>query len=140
MSLMEMFANPELFDQLSLGDKLAGAGVTTLMGMGITFLVLLLIWGSIAVMSRVIKLGEKKKETPASTGTPMSTPSVAPVAAAPVDNGELIAVITAAIAAMEGAGSGAVSNFVVKKISRITGESTAWSKAGTNECFDSRRR
>jgi len=56
----------------------------------------------------------------------------------PEDNSELIAVITAAIAAFEG--SAAMSGLVVRKISRISGETTAWSSAGLMECIDSRRR
>ena len=35
MSLMEQFANPDMIENLSMADKLAGAGITTLMGMGI---------------------------------------------------------------------------------------------------------
>ena len=45
MSLMEQFANPETMQSLSIGDKLAGAGITTVMGMGITVVVLILLWG-----------------------------------------------------------------------------------------------
>ena len=53
MSLMEQFANPETMQSLSIGDKLAGAGITTVMGMGITFVVLILLWGCIAFMTKI---------------------------------------------------------------------------------------
>lgn len=52
---------------------------------------------------------------------------------------ELIAVITAAIAAFESSASVFTNGFVVRKISRITGSSTAWSNAGLNESINSRR-
>lgn len=51
--------------------------------------------------------------------------------------GELIAVITAAIAAYEsGQGHG---NLTVRKINRISGPAPAWYDAGRAECMDSRR-
>ena len=52
MGLMEQFANPETVHSLSMGEKLAGAGITTIMGMGITFIVLLLLWGCVAIMTK----------------------------------------------------------------------------------------
>ena len=54
MSLMERFADPSLIDSLSGGDKLVGALITTLMGMGTTFVILVLIWGIIVVMSKIL--------------------------------------------------------------------------------------
>ena len=64
----------------------------------------------------------------------------APVAAAPAEdfaaNEELIAVLTAAIAAYQGA---APSKLTVRKINRICGPVLAWNYAGRIECIDSRR-
>jgi len=138
-SMMEMFANPDLFGQLSLGEKLAGAGVTTLMGMGITFIVLLILWACIAIMSRALKAADKKEAPAPAAAAPAAAAPAAPAAAAPAaDNGELIAVITAAIAALEG--SAAASNLIVRKINRISGETPSWANAGHMDCIDSRRR
>lgn len=139
MSLMEMFANPEYFDSLSFGDKMAGAGITTLMGMGITFIVLLLLWGCITVMSRCLGTA-KKKEKPVKETTAV-TPAASEATSAQTqdlaDQTELVAVITAAIMAMEGNGS--KSNLVVRKISRISGEMPAWASAGHSDCIESRK-
>ena len=44
MGLMDKFSDPSLFDSLSFGDKMAGSAITMLMGMGITFVVLMLLW------------------------------------------------------------------------------------------------
>ena len=35
-SIMQQFSDPNLFESLSFGEKMIGAGITTLMGMGIT--------------------------------------------------------------------------------------------------------
>ena len=139
MSLMEMFGNPEMIDQLSMGEKLLGGLITTLMGLGTTFLVLLLLWVIIALISKMIN-GSENRGKPQG-GAKQEAAPVAAVAAAPAQEtmaeSELIAVIMAAIAAVEG--KGVASNLNVKRISRISGNAPSWSAAGRVECIDSRR-
>ena len=152
MSLMEQFAQPEMFENLSFGEKMAGTGITALMGMGITFAILIILWVMIAVMTRIIRsfegVGKKKAEAPKAAPAAPAAAAPAAAAAAPAAGGasplaesasddQLVAVIAAAIAAAEG--GAAASNFVVKKIQRIAGPATAWNMAGLNESFDSRR-
>ena len=50
---------------------------------------------------------------------------------------ELIAVISAAIAAFEG--SKVMSNLIIRKISRDQGQVTVWNDAGRADCMRSRR-
>lgn len=135
MGLMEQFANPDMMHNLSVGDKLVGAGITTLMGMGITFIVLLLLWGCIAVMTKFTYRPKKGDKAPQTTDA-AAAPSAAETVTAAVADNSLIAVISAAIAAYEG---GSANNFVVRKIRRISGETTAWSDAGRADCIDSRK-
>lgn len=147
MSLMEQFANPEYFGNLSFGEKMAGTGITALMGMGITFAILIILWVMIAFMTKIIRgfenAGKKKAEAPAAAAAAPAAAAAAPAAggASPLaesaSDDQLIAVIAAAIAAAEG--GAAKSNFVVKKIQRIAGPATVWNMAGLNESFDSRR-
>lgn len=133
MGLMEQFSDPNLMDQLSMAEKLGGAGITTLMGMGVTFVILLLLWLFLAVMAKIVS-PKKKEEVPAAAA---ATPSEAAAPAAAVeDDKALIAVITAAIAAAEGR---AASQLVVRKINRISGETTAWGLAGRTDCIESRK-
>ena len=138
MSLMEMFSNPELFHQLSTGDKMIGSLITMIMGMGITFCVLILLWAFVAIMGKAVN--GKPKGDKASDGTKAAaTPSVAaaaPAAASNASDENLVAVIAAAIAAYQGGGAG---NLVVRKIVRLSGESTAWSNAAREDCIDSRK-
>jgi len=145
MGLMDIFADPSKFDTLSLGDKVIGSLVTAMMGMGVTFIVLILIWGFIAMVGKIVRKDETsaKKEP---VDVPLaSAPSVA--AANSVSAGTasgtanqdeaLIAVIMAAILAAEG--STFTNNLVIKKIRRIPGPDPIWSHAGRNESLDSRR-
>jgi len=50
---------------------------------------------------------------------------------------QLVAVITAAIAAFEGSGS--ASGLMIRRISRVSGKATSWNTAGRTECIDVRR-
>lgn len=135
MSLMEQFANPDTIHSLSMGEKLAGAGITTLMGMGITFLVLILLWGCIAVMTKFTYRPNKGEKAPQTTDAAAAPSAPETVTAAAADD-TLIAVISAAIAAYEG---GSANNLVVRKIRRISGDTTAWGDAGRTDCIDSRK-
>lgn len=147
MSLMEQFANPDTMHSLSFGDKMAGAGITTLMGMGITFCILILLWGVIAVMTRIMASADKKKAAPAPAAAAPAPAAAAPAAAAAAPAGdavpasndaELTAVIAAAIAAYEGDGE-VKSDLVVRRIRRIAGSTPAWAREGRDECIESRR-
>ena len=135
MSLMEQFANPDTIHSLSMGEKLAGAGITTLMGLGITLLVLILLWGCIAVMTKFTYRPNKGEKAPQTTDAAAAPSAPETVTAAAADDA-LIAVISAAIAAYEG---GSANNLVVRKIRRISGDTTAWGDAGRADCIDSRK-
>ena len=99
----------------SLGKTMQEAALNTVMGLGIVFLVLL-----ISQFKHIAKLEEKmtKKNAPEA---PKAAPAPAAPVAAPapveetVDDGELIAVIAAAIAAAEGT---TTDGFVVRSIKK----------------------
>ncbi|MDO4545708.1 MAG: OadG family protein [Bacillota bacterium] len=137
MSLMELFSNPETMDSLSMGEKLIGGCITMLMGMGITFCILLLLWGFIAIMGRAINGTQKKGDKASEATEAAATPSVAAAPAQAASDDSLIAVIAAAVAAYQG--SGGAGNLVVRKISRISGETTPWSNAAKEDCIESRK-
>lgn len=138
MGLMDKFANPELFEGLSFGDKMLGSTVTMLMGMGITFMILLILWGFVALMGKFLGHGAKKP-TEAAAPAPAAVQTAA--ASAPPSNGSdeeiIAAVIAAAVAAYQG--SGGTGNLVVRKITRLSGETTFWTNAGREECIESRK-
>ena len=137
MGLMDKFADPSLFDSLSFGDKMAGSAITMLMGMGITFVVLMLLWGVFALMGTAMSPSAKKGDKASKAETKANaTPSVAAPAAAKTDD-VLTAVIAAAIAAYQS--EGGTGNLVVRKIQRLSGETTLWTNAAREDCIESRR-
>lgn len=145
LSIMQKFADPKLFDTLSFGEKSIGAFITTLMGMGITFSVLILLWGLIALMAKLTaekpkppkgNLDEASVKTAPATNTAAATTTNASIT--PGISPELIAVITAAIESFEGKTANA-GNLIIRKISRAAGQATSWGNAGTSEAIASRK-
>jgi len=139
LSLMEKFVDPAMIDTLTIGEKSTGALITTVMGMGITFVVLIFLWGLIALMAKFTaekttvvnpdkddlkKAGCPPTVTLTQTTTQTGTPT------------EVIAVIMAAISAFEG---GAAGNLIIRKISRAAGQTTAWGTAGSSDAINSRK-
>ncbi len=70
MGLMEMFADPRLMPDLSMGEKMLGSLITMCMGMGITFVILVLLWVIIAVMNKIMNKSDRAGGTPQVTAPP----------------------------------------------------------------------
>ena len=132
-SLMDLFSDPNTIHSLSFGQKMLGSTVTMIMGLGITFTVLLLIWVFIAIMGKILNAVKQKQEKAAAAAAP-AAPAAAPAPATADDS--LIAVISAAIAAYEG---GNANNLVVRKITRLSGAATPWENAATLARMDTRK-
>ena len=108
--------------KFSLGEIMEKAGLNTLLGMGTVFVVLIFISFIIYLLGFIPKLqkklsgkgkaAEEKKETPVQAAP---APAVSAPQAAGTDDGELAAVIAAAIAASEGTST---DGFVVRSIKR----------------------
>ena len=136
MGLMDKFADPALFESLSFGEKMTGSFITMLMGLGVTFLILCLLWAFVAIMGKVMGIASKGDKASAKTEA-AAAPSAPQVAPTNNDDEVIAAVIAAAIAAYQG--SGGTSNLVVRKISRISGETTLWTNAAREDCIASRK-
>ena len=141
LTLMQKFADPALMHQLSTLDKTTGALVTTMMGMGITFVVLSLLWAMIALMTKILDRAEGKPTAEISQVKGENTiPSVEQheqtSTTSPDDDLELIAVITAALAASL---NQPANSLIINKIRRVTGRSIAWSQAGSSDSIASRK-
>ena len=113
----------------STGEILEKAGLNTVIGMGTVFVVLIFISFIIAMLPKLTGMIEnigKKKEAPAAPAPKATVPAAAPAAAEEelVDDLELVAVISAAIAAYTGTSS---DGFVVRSIKRST--TNKWKKA-----------
>ena len=81
----------------------------------------------------------KKEAAATAAAEAVSSAAAAPAAASAGISPEIIAVITAAIAAMTSGGPAGANGFIVRKISRIHGEKVTWNNAGLMECIDSRK-
>lgn len=100
--------------QYSMSDTLKRAAMNTVMGLatvfGVLFFLMFVIW-----LFHFIPNGSKKK-TEAPAQTPSPAPVAAPVVEETADDGELVAVIAAAIAAAEGTST---DSFVVRSIRKV---------------------
>ena len=99
--------------KLPMGVTLQRAGMNTVMGVGIVFLMLIFLSG-IIYLFKFIPNGENKKAKAAPAPAPVTAP--APAAVEETDDTELIAVIAAAIAAAEGTSP---DGFVVRSIRKV---------------------
>lgn len=114
----------------------------TIVGLVVVFVGLIILIGCINLMQRCMAEFEKKK-----IGTPKTQPEAASAPAAAVsaptaqaNEGELMAVITAAVAAMLSEEKGAPvdeSGFVVRAVRRVS-NAPAWNRAGREEQVYSR--
>lgn len=110
-----------------IGEKFAQMGEITIMGILIVFLALIIIWASIEIMHFFVTFFEKRKKSD-TAGKAASQPKEAPVPApAPVaaetEDEELIAVITAAIAASLGTST---YNLKIKSFRRVGASAPVW--------------
>lgn len=121
-----------MFAILKYGLSVAAVGILTV------FVALIILIGLIKVMELVIGGVTKKKAAPVPAP---AAPAPAPAfeeTAEEEDEGELIAVIAAAVAAaMEAAGAEEPTGFVVRSIRRVN-NAPAWNRAGREEQVYSR--
>ena len=108
--------------QYTLAQNMEKAAMNTLMGLGTVFVILVFLIFVISLFKYIPGLVEgKKKESKPAPAAAAPAPAVAPVAEPAVedvtDDGELIAVIAAAIAASEGKTS--TDGFVVRSIRKV---------------------
>lgn len=106
----------------TFGENMTNAGLNTLLGMGTVFVVLILISFIISMFKYIAVIEEKmkkKKEQP-SVATVAAENTVAQIVAKEElsDDTELVAVISAAIAAYEDAMGGSSDGYVVRSIKR----------------------
>lgn len=132
MSGAQQSLNPISFSFVpvySTGERMTKAGMNTLLGMGTVFCVLIFICLLITCFKFIAVFEKKMKDKADAKTAPASVPAPAPAAAVPVaenltDDLELVAVITAAIAA---AGNTSTDGLVVRSIKRVP--SAKWKRA-----------
>ncbi len=121
------------YDGTNLGTYLGNAGLTVAIGLIVVMAALLVLTGIFKGFGYVLSAKSRKKPAVSSGENLPVSPSVAIPAVSDLseeNNCELIAVIAAAVCAMEPQGK----RYVVKKVSRVSaGGRSAWSAAGVAE-------
>ena len=124
---------------MSILDKLGIAFLIMLIGLMIVFFGLIILICLIKLMSIIVgALTGKKKEQAAPAPAPVVVPEPVAEAAAEetgLENDELIAVITAALAAFNKDGN---KTLVVRSVRRAAAKTPAWAKAGRADQLASR--
>ena len=124
---------------MSILDKLGFAFLIMLIGLMIVFFGLIILICLIKLMSIIVgALTGKKKEQAAPAPAPVVVPEPVAEAAAEepgLENDELIAVITAALAAFNKDGN---KTLVVRSVRRAAAKTPAWAKAGRADQLASR--
>ncbi len=124
MELLAKFADPETLKTLTTMQRLMAGLITTMLGMGITFLALIILQFIIGLMAKLT--GEEKT-------APITTPAPAPaenLADQRRKDEQLVAAITVALAMQL---KTAASNIVIRNIQKIEDHSPVWNKVGIAE-------
>ena len=96
------------------------AGEMTLIGMGMIFAVLAILWAVLAIFKLIFAKDSAPKSVPAPKQETKPAPAPAPVSVTASDDRELVAVITAAIAAYRAEeGSANIGGFRVVSFRRV---------------------
>lgn len=130
--LLTQFANPETLKTLSFANKFLAGLVTSMLGMGITFIALIILQVLISWMNKIInRASAPSQEALQIVPLPLATNATHE----PEDESELVAVITAAIAAKM---KTACDSIVIRNIAKTEDRSPLWNRAGIIEQMNSR--
>ena len=124
--LLSVFADPSKIESLTIMQRMWASLITTILGMGITFVVLI-------ILQFVTSLFEKFS----GPEEPKPAPKVKKTEAKPVvqADGELVPVIAASLATML---ETPTSNIVIRDIRRLEDRTSPWSRAGVVEQMQTR--
>ncbi len=114
---------------MSAVEQLIYGLIVTLLGMGIVFIVLIALSYMLDVLKVLANKDKTKKEVKKVESIEDTIKPEIQEQVAEEDEGELIAVIGAAVAAV----MGSQSNIVVKSIRRINDQTPIWAKSGRQE-------
>ncbi|MBQ3554257.1 MAG: OadG family protein [Clostridia bacterium] len=108
-------------------EALTNGGVVTLIGMGTVFAVLAVLWGILELMQRIFVKAEKAPKK-AEAKKPETVPAA--VEALTTDDEELIAVLTAAVAASLNTST---YNLQIKSYRQVGAKAPAWNRVSRRE-------
>jgi sodium pump decarboxylase gamma subunit len=127
VELLTKFADPEAMKALTTAQRVIAGLITTALGMGITFISLIILQFIIGIMAKLTaeKAVKKQQVKPLVT-----TEEKIPAAENLLQDEEIVAAITTALALQL---KTSVSNIIIRNIEKVEASSTAWHKAGLAE-------
>ena len=131
--LLATFANGELIESLSIGDKFSASLITTVLGMGITFSALIILLIIMTWMNKILNTSSTTQPVTQPAQKAQATPTL-PVEPQ-VDDNEIVAAITTAIAMTL---QTSASNIVIKNITKVDDQAPQWNRAGIIEQMNNR--
>ena len=128
MTWLDKIVDPNLLRSLPLGEKASASLYMSLLGMGVTFAALGIVWGVVVIFTRFFRA---KPDSP-----PPAAPSVKPLLLLQDEDAEseITTVIVSALAAALEAPPGGIR---VRAIRAITDPTPSWGKAGRMEELNS---
>ncbi len=121
---------------MTISESLALGGQTAFVGLATVFAVLIILMLVLAVMKYIFYTVPNKKAQPkAAEAQSVTAEETAEEPESEMDNDELVAVITAAVAASLNTST---YNLQIKSLRRISSAKPAWNKAGISETINSR--
>ncbi len=126
IELLAKFADPEVMKTLSLTERLTAGLITTLLGMGITFLSLVILQFVIMLTARFTSVRGRKIVA----GSPASSAVRKAPQADSAGDEEIVAALSVALALQLNT---SVSNIVIRNIEKVEMSSSAWHRAGIAE-------
>lgn len=124
VDLLALFSDPASLKNLSMSQKMTASLVTTLLGMGITFIALIVLQAVITIMAKVTTTEKKmpaigSEVVPDTSGNEETSISE-----------EEVAAITLSLSMVLNRPPGGL---VIRRISRVEDTVSAWNRAGLNE-------
>jgi sodium pump decarboxylase gamma subunit len=134
--IIEMLkADPRAIDTLTMSEKTLMILFVAGLGMAVTFAVLVFLWITIVIMTKVFATLDKSNAKPAKVQEVTPAVAVEDTEVEEEEDEELIAVIAAAIAASLNT---SIHNIVVKNVVRTNDHSPSWAKTGRIEQMNTR--
>ncbi|MFV0439624.1 MAG: OadG family protein [Desulfopila sp.] len=134
--LLAQFADPQTMQAMSTLDKLIAGLFTTVLGMGITFLALVILQCIISLLNRLVNIRQPvppaaitPPQAPAKASTMPAVPAM-PMPTGAAENNEVIAAIVAAIGLMTDIDGDRVA---ITRIVRASDRASIWSQTGILE-------
>lgn len=120
---------------ITMGEALSTGGIVTVTGIGIVFAVLVILMLVLMLFKVIFARNAKKPEQTKAAQVPVQVPAAPVKKDDDMDEEELVAVLTAAVAASLNTST---YNLRIKSYRRVDTKRPAWNKAGIRETINSR--